>query len=79
MIPPPINDFHKAIGQYISYQTALKQIAPERQLCIAIPSSIYENFIQEPFPKEVIKDYKIKMVVDDIEIGELSKWLPDPR
>ncbi len=39
-----IPEFHKALGQYINYRTALNDEDPERALFLAVPLETYQNF-----------------------------------
>jgi hypothetical protein len=44
-----IHAFHEATGQYDNYLLALEEIAPERQLFLAVPTDIWNSYFQERF------------------------------
>ena len=45
--PSDINEFHRAIGQYVDYLVVLDEIEPERQLFLAVPDFAWNDFFQE--------------------------------
>ena len=42
-----VSEFHKAVGQFVDYSTALRIFEPERLLYLAIPDNIYQTFFQK--------------------------------
>lgn len=69
-----IADFHLAIGQFINYRLALKLADPERKLFLAVPDIAYQTFFQKDFPRMVISEYKLELLVYDIENQEIIAW-----
>ena len=69
-----ISEFHTALGQFINYRGALIRREPERVLYLAVPLISYQTFFQLDFPKEMIQENKVKMIVYDIEREEIVKW-----
>ena len=73
--PSSVADFHLAIGQFINYRTALKLKEPERKLFIAVPAISYNTFMQKEFPRLIIDEYQIKLLIYDTEKEVIVKWL----
>jgi len=69
-----IADFHLAIGQFINYRLALKLADPERQLFLAIPDVAYQTFFQKDFPRMVIAECQLGLIVYDVENQEIAAW-----
>ena len=69
-----ISEFHAALGQFINYRGALRRREPERVLYLAVPLITYETFFQLDFPKEMLQENKVKIIVYDIEREEIVKW-----
>ncbi len=69
-----ISEFHTALGQFINYRGALRRREPERVLYLAVPLITYKTFFQLDFPKEMIQENKVKIIVYDIEREEIVEW-----
>jgi hypothetical protein len=69
-----ISEFHKALGQYINYKEALKIEDPDRKLYLAVPSDIYNNFFTLELIRVVTEEYKICLVVYNVEEEAIIKW-----
>ena len=59
--------FHAAIGQYITYHTALEYLKIDRILYLAIPDMVYNELFQYPFVKYLIEKYQIQLLPFDPE------------
>jgi XisH protein len=67
--------FHLAVGQFIDYRLALKEIEPHRTLYVAVPAVVYGSFFKRRLPQSVIKEYQIKIVVYDVEQEVIVQWI----
>ena len=70
-----ISEFHKALGQFINYRTALNQKQPERELYLAIPNTIYETFFKLELIQLVIKTQTIKLIVYNPDREAIEQWI----
>jgi hypothetical protein len=70
-----ISEFHTALGQFINYRGALRRLQPERVLYLAVPLTTYKTFFQLDFPKDMISENKLKMLVYDVEQEVIFKWI----
>ena len=70
-----ITSFYGALGQYLTYQVALKMQEPDRQLYLAIPTVTYESLFQEPLIQEILRNYPIKLIVYHKFNQEIQSWI----
>lgn len=69
-----ISEFHTALGQFINYRGALKRRYPERILYLAVPLTTYKTFFQLDFPKEMVQENQVKMIIYDVEYEVIVTW-----
>ena len=69
-----ISEFHRALGQFINYRTALKLVEPDRSLYLAIPEETFNGFFQLDFPKNVVQENSLKILVYNIGMQEIVTW-----
>ncbi|WP_414552140.1 XisH family protein [Anabaena sp. CCY 0017] len=70
-----ISEFHTALGQFINYRGALRRLQPERVLYLAVPLTTYKTFFQLDFPKDMVSENRLKMLVYDVEKEVIFKWI----
>ncbi|MGI0482346.1 XisH family protein [Geminocystis sp. CENA526] len=69
-----VKEFHLALGQFLNYRLALKQVEPERTLYLAIPKDTYEDFFARQFVQNSVAEYQIKLVIFDSVKQEVVLW-----
>lgn len=69
-----ISEFHTALGQFINYRGALKRREPERILYLAVPLTTYKTFFKLDFPKAMVEQNRVKMVIYDVENEVVFAW-----
>ena len=69
-----LSDFHLAVGQFINYRIGLKAAYPDRKLFLAIPNSAYETFFKKEFPRMVIQECQIDILVYDVKNEVIVTW-----
>jgi XisH protein len=70
-----ISEFHTALGQFINYRGALRIRDPERILYLAIPDRTYASFFQQAFPKMMIEENQVRLLVYDIQSEVITQWI----
>ncbi|MEH2040626.1 XisH family protein [Nostoc sp.] len=70
-----ISEFHTVLGQFINYRGALRRRQPERVLYLAVPLTTYKTFFQLDFPKEMIAENQVKMLIYDVEQEVIFQWI----
>jgi hypothetical protein len=58
-----INEFHTALGQFLNYRKLLELTDPERVLYLAVPLETERTFFSADFPRMMLEEYNIKIVV----------------
>lgn len=69
-----ISEFHTALGQFINYRGALRRREPERTIYLAVPLVTYKTFFQLDFPKEMVEENQIKMIIYDAQQEAIVEW-----
>ena len=69
-----LHEFHTALGQYINYRRALKALAPNRKLYLAVPEDTFETFFQLPFTQEALEVDQIFVIVYDPDAEVIVLW-----
>jgi hypothetical protein len=71
----PTNEMHTALGQFIAYRSALSEIEPDRKLYLAVPIVVYRDFFQLRFPRRLVEENNIILVIYDPLLQEILQWL----
>jgi XisH protein len=69
------HEFHAALGQYLSYHHALKNLDPRRTLFLAIPDDAHQGFFQSRFAQEMISQHQVKLLVYNPVEEVIEAWL----
>ncbi len=72
--PSKISQFYTALGQFISYRSALQQQENERILYLAVPGNVYDSFFTMGFIQSLVKQNQIHLIVYDIEQEAIAQW-----
>lgn len=67
------NEFHSILGQYLNYFSALKRTDPNRKLYLAVPELIWETKFQIEGVLASLEDYKVKLIIYDIDTNKMDK------
>ncbi len=70
-----LNEFEKAVGQYLIYKQFLGELFPERILFLAVSSDVFEESFALPSIKAVVAKQEIKLLVFNPELEEIIKWI----
>ena len=70
-----LNEFEKAVGQYLIYKQFLGDLFPERILFLAIANDVFEESFSLPSIQAVVARQGIKLLVFNPEIEEIIKWI----
>lgn len=73
--PSNINEFHRAIGQFVDYSIALEEEDPNRTLFLAIPNLIYATFFQKSIIQKAIQRIQGKIIVYNPENETIEQWI----
>jgi hypothetical protein len=70
-----LNEFEKAVGQYLIYKQFLSELFPERILFLAVPQAVFEESFALPSIQAVVVRQEIKLLVFNPESEEITKWI----
>jgi hypothetical protein len=73
--PSNINEFHRAIGQFVDYSIALEEEDPNRTLFLAIPNLIYATFFQKSIIQKAIQRIQGKIIVYNPVNETIEQWI----
>lgn len=72
--PSDINEFHRAMGQFNDYEANLDVIEPNRQLFLAVPMNVWEDFFQEIAIQRAVKRNRTNLIVYDPSSESIILW-----
>jgi hypothetical protein len=75
LIQSPVSEFQKALGQYDNYLLSLEELEPDRQIWLAVPEEVWNDFFQRPFVQKVIRVRGIRCIVFDPDTQIIVKWI----
>ena len=70
-----ISEFHTALGQFINYRGALRRRQPDRVFYLAVPLTTYKTFFNLDFPRDMIEENQVKMIIYDVEHEVIAEWI----
>jgi hypothetical protein len=73
--PSDINEFHRAIGQYVDYLVVLEEVEPDRILFLAVPIFAWENFFQEKAIQKALKFIGAKVLIYNPTNEKVEQWI----
>jgi len=73
--PSDVNEFHRAVGQYVDYLVALELVEPDRILFLAIPEHVWSGFFQEIIIQKALQRIEAKVLVYEIQTNSIIKWI----
>ncbi len=71
-----VSEFHLAVGQYISYRTAMQVSQQEVPIFLAIPMRAYDTFISiNPVTLTIIQQNMVHLIVVDLVEEVVQQWI----
>jgi len=74
--PSAISEFHTALGQYLNYRLALQTADAGRHLYLAVPRDTFLTFLQLPFPRAVLAEHQVALLVYHAHQEVITQWIP---
>ncbi|MBX3059313.1 MAG: XisH family protein [Anaerolineae bacterium] len=71
----PIYDLEQAIGQFGLYKALLAEIEPDRQVYMAVSTSVYASLFDTTAGKVIIRELNIALCIVDLETQEVKQWI----
>jgi hypothetical protein len=70
-----IQDLKEALGQYDIYRYLLEEIAPDRELYVAVSNVVYNVFFTQDVTQLILNKHQLPIIVVDIETEEILQWI----
>lgn len=70
-----ITALHEAVGKYLIYREALKLIAADRVLYLAMPFDVYDAFGEEPLVRSVFANHAFKIILYEPDTQKIIAWI----
>ncbi|MFM9947854.1 MAG: element excision factor XisH family protein [Saprospiraceae bacterium] len=70
-----VNEFHRAMGQYLMYQIGLNGQEIDRVLYLAIPARIIEEIDDLDLLRDSLAAYSVNILIFDPEKQNIVKWI----
>lgn len=71
-----VYEFHRAIGQIVSYQINLEIQEPDRIIFLAIPKFAWDKMLTQPFYEVVLQRQHIHCLIFEPESETIVTWKP---
>ncbi|MEL7159780.1 MAG: element excision factor XisH family protein [Bacteroidota bacterium] len=69
-----ISELQRALGQFLAYKIALRNLDPERDLFLAVPEEIFNVFFREDLVDQTLELASAKIVVYDPLEEKIVTW-----
>lgn len=69
-------EMHAALGQYNTYQVALEEQEPDRELYLAVTETVFREFMRQPFIQKLLNRYHVNLLVFDPVQTHIAQWIP---
>jgi hypothetical protein len=73
--PSTAHEFHKALGQYLNYQSFMEIQEPERKLYLAVVAQIYDDFFTKKSTQYILDKFKVSVIVFNAQNEKIERWL----
>jgi hypothetical protein len=70
-----IYEFHGALGQYLNYLIGLEEVEPDRILYLAVPYTVYREYLTLEALQRSIERYGVKIIVYNAIEKKIVKWI----
>ena len=70
-----INEFHRAVGQYVDYLVVLEEVEPDRVLFLAVPEFAWNDFFQEKAIQKSLAFINAKVLIYNPVNESIVQWL----
>ncbi len=70
-----MDDYHKALGQFMDYLLGLQIQEPERKLYVAITKDTHAEILENPLASLSIEHYQIPLVLFDPLTKTILQWI----
>lgn len=69
-----IEDFYEVIGQFLFYNSVLKEKQEDVTLYLAVSRDVYDDFLTTEFVREIVKQRGVKQLIVDRKEENIWSW-----
>jgi hypothetical protein len=73
--PSPMHDLQLTPGQYQLYRGPLELTAPDRSLYLAVPDTVYNDFLVRNVVQLILQRYNLSLMVVNPRVEEIVQWI----
>ncbi len=73
--PSTLTAFNEALGQYLGYSIALRNLEPERVLYLAVPAGTHRAFFHLEYALAVVREIHLRVIVYDEFEEVITQWI----
>ncbi|NEO83675.1 MAG: fatty-acid oxidation protein subunit alpha [Spirulina sp. SIO3F2] len=73
--PSAISEFHKALGQYLTYRSLLQEQYPEHHLYLAVPTDAYASIFATKVVQKTINEQNLKLIIYQPNQEAIAQWI----
>ncbi|MDY6804258.1 MAG: element excision factor XisH family protein [Cyanobacteriota bacterium] len=70
-----LDDFYEVLGQFIFYNSVLKDQPENVTLYLAVSRDIYNDFLTKEFIQEIVKERGVKQLIVDRNEQNIGSWV----
>jgi hypothetical protein len=70
-----VYDLEQAVGQYGIYKSLLTEIEPDRDIYLAISTTIYASLFDTKAGQVIMRELKIALCIIDLQLQEVMQWI----
>jgi len=70
-----LHEFHKALGQYLDYQTGLEMLNSAYELILAIPEPVFNYLWSFEVIRRSAQKVDMKILVYKLSVPEITLWI----
>lgn len=68
-------ELHEAVGQFVNYRIVLGMRNEDRELYIALPEDIFDQFFGDEFGQTLLRELSMKLIVYKPDTKVIVKWI----
>ena len=73
--PSLSNQYHEVVGQYRNYRLMIDLNQINRELFLAVPADVYDEFFTQPFGQASIQAESLKLIVFSPNDASITQWI----
>lgn len=68
-------DLALAVGQFLIYRALLEKSEPDRELWLAVPREVYDDYFHREAVQWIVARYELKILTINVGNEEIEQWI----